>query len=78
MKTHPKFNDGREPEQEETQIYDPEKLVESMARGTSTVVAAADTALSMVKKRFAEPDKAGVEAKVWSNRRKVCTERSRS
>ena len=74
-KAHPKFNDGREPEDEETQIYDPEVFVESMARGTLTVASAADTALSMVKNRFAEPDKAGLKAKVWSSRRKVCTER---
>ena len=70
MKVHPEFNNGREPE-EEIQIYDPEVFVESMARGTLTVAEAADTARSMVKKRFAEPDK----AKVWSSRRKVCTER---
>ena len=73
-KAHPKFNDGREPEDEETQIYDPDVFVESMARGTLTVASAADTALSMVKNRFAEPDKAGLKANVWSSRRKVCTE----
>jgi hypothetical protein len=78
LKAHPKFNNGREPEPEETQIYDPDELVESMAKGTLTVASAADTALSTIKKRFAEPDKVGVEAKVWSSRRKRCTERRQS
>jgi hypothetical protein len=59
---------------EEYQIYNPEALVESMARGTLTVVSAADIALSMVEERFAQPDKVGVAANVWNRRRKFCKE----
>lgn len=47
-----------------------------MVRGTLAVGKAADIALSMVKKRFAEPDKVGVEANVWGSRRKFCKARS--
>ena len=61
-----------EPKPEEYQIYDPEELVEAVVRDTLSVVSAADIALSMVGKRFAQPDKAGVEANVWSRRRKFC------
>ena len=65
------YPDGA-PGPEEYQIYDPEWLVESMANGTLTAVSAANIALSMVEKRFTQLDKAGVEANVWSNRRKFC------
>ena len=46
-----------------------------MARGTLAVGKAADIALSMVEKRFGEPDKAGVQANVWGSRRKFCKAR---
>lgn len=49
--------------------------MESMARGTLAVGKAADIALSMVEKRFGEPDKAGVQANVWGSRRKFCKAR---
>jgi hypothetical protein len=76
MKVHP--NPGREYERKEFQIYELEKLVQSMANGTLTVESAANIALSEVKKRFQEQDKAGVEASVWGSRRKFCTARSYS
>ena len=72
MTAHANLYPGGKPEPEEYQIYDPEKLVESMTNGTLTVVSAANMALSMVKERFAEPDKVGVEANVWSSRRRFC------
>jgi len=78
MKIHPNPDPGREPGRKEFQIYDPEKLVQSMARGTLTIDRAADIALSKVEKRFGEQDKADVKASVWGNRRKFCTARSQS
>jgi hypothetical protein len=71
MTAHPQGG-GLAPE--EYQIYNPEELVGSMARGTLTVVSAADIALSMVEERFAQPDKVGVAANVWNRRRKFCKE----
>jgi hypothetical protein len=76
MKVHPDPDPGRDHGGKEFQIYDSEKLVESMASGTLTVECAADTALSKVKKRFEEQDKADVEAIVWGKRRKFCKARS--
>ena len=76
MKVHPNPGPGREHGRKEFQIYHPEKLVQSMASGTLTVECAADIALSKVKKRFKEQDKADVEASVWGSRRKFCTARS--
>jgi hypothetical protein len=76
MKVHPNPDLGRDHGGEEFQIYDPEKLVESMASGALTVECAAAIALSKVKKRFEEQDKADVEAIVWGRRRKFCTARS--
>jgi hypothetical protein len=76
MKVHPNPDPGREHGQKEFQIYDAEKLVRSMVSGTLTVECAADVALSMVKQRFEEQDKADVDANVWGNRRKFCTARS--
>jgi hypothetical protein len=76
MKVHPNHDPGREYGRKELQIYDPKKLVQLMASGTLTVEHATDIALSKVKKRFEEQDKADVEASVWGSRRKVCTERS--
>ncbi len=76
MKVHPNPGPGREHERKEFQIYDPEKLVQSMVSGTLTVERAADIALSKVKKRFEKQDKSDVEANVWGSRRKFCTARS--
>jgi len=76
LNVHPNPDPGRRYEREEYQIYDAEKLVQSMASGTLPVERAAAIALSDVKKRFDEQDKAGVEASVWGSRRKVCTARS--
>jgi hypothetical protein len=76
MKVHPNTDPGREHGRKESQIYDPEKLVQSMASGDLTVECAADIALSKVKKRFKEQDKADVEAIVWGSRRKFCAARS--
>lgn len=78
MKKHPNPDPGREHGREEFQIYDPDKLVQSMANGTSTVERAAEIARSEVKKRFEELDKVDVEANVWGSRRKFCTARNRS
>jgi hypothetical protein len=75
MTAHPQ---GRGLAPEEYQIYNPEELVESMARGTLTVVSAADIALSKVEERFAQPDKVCVAANVWNrSRRKFCKARNR-
>jgi hypothetical protein len=76
MKVHPSPGPRREHGRKVFQIYDPEKLVQSMASGTLAVERAADIALSKVKKRFEEQDKAGVEVTVWGSRRKFCTARS--
>ena len=79
MKAHPNPDPGRrgrEYERKEFQLYDAEKLVDLMASSTLTVERAANMALSDVKKRFGEQDKAGVEASVWGSRRKFCTARS--
>jgi hypothetical protein len=73
MKGHPNPDPGREHERKEFQIYDPKKLVQSMASGTLTVECAAAIALSKVKKRL---DNADVGASVWGSRRKFCTARS--
>ena len=74
-KVHPNPDPGRQYKRNEFQIYDPAELVQFMARGTMTVERAVGIALSKVKKRFEEQDKAGVEASVWGSRRKLCTER---
>jgi len=76
MKVHPTPGPGREHGRKEFQIYNPEELVQKMASNTLTVECAADIALSKVKKRFKEQDKADVEATVWGSRRKFCTARS--
>ncbi len=76
MKVHPNFDPTRKPERKEFQIYDPEELVKSMASGNLAIVSAADIALSKVKKRYAEKDKAGVEESVWGSRRKFCPARN--
>jgi hypothetical protein len=76
MKVHPNPDPRREYKRKEFQIYDPKKLVQSMASGTLTVKRAANIALSKVEKRFEEQDKANVEASVWGSRRKFCTARS--
>ena len=78
MKVHPNPDPGREHGQNEFQIYNPEKLVQSMARGALTVECAAKIALSSVKKRFKKQDKVDVEASVWGSRRKLCTARNYS
>jgi hypothetical protein len=54
----------RKPERKEWQIYDRDVLVETMARGTLTVVEAADIAMSMVNESFSEPDKMSIKANV--------------
>ena len=76
IEVHPNFNSGRENERKESQIYDPKKLVESMASGTLAFGKAADIARSMVKTKFPKPDKAGVKVNVWGSRRKLCKARS--
>jgi hypothetical protein len=76
LEAHP--DPGRKYGRKESQIYDPEELVRSMASGTLTVEGATDIALSKIRKRFQEKDKAGVEASVWGSRRKFCTARSPS
>ena len=73
MYVHPKPDPDREHDRNGSQIYDPEKLVKSMAKGTLAVKRATEIALSKVKKRFEEKDKAGVKANVWGSRRKFCT-----
>ena len=78
MKVHPKPDSDGEHDRNGSQIYNPEKLVKSMAKGTLTVKRATDIALSKVKRRFEEQDKAGVKANVWGSRRKFCTARSQS
>ena len=78
MKKHPNRDPGREHGREEIQIYDPEKLVQSMANGNLTVERAAEIARSEVKKRFEKQDKVDVKANVWGSRRKICTARNQS
>ena len=75
-KIHPNPDPGRQYEQKGCQIYDPDELVQSMASGTMTVERAVGIALSKVKKRFEEQDKAGVETSVWGSRRKLCVARA--
>jgi hypothetical protein len=76
IKVHPIPDPVRKYGRNEFQIYDPKELVRSMASGKLTVECAADIALSKVKKRFEERDKAGVKASVWGNRRKICAART--
>lgn len=75
IKTHQNFDSGHE---FENQLYDPEQLLDWMVDGIVDVVSAAEFALSLIKAKLEELDLAGVETKVWSSRRKFCTQRRRS
>jgi uncharacterized CHY-type Zn-finger protein len=79
MTAHPQG--GLAPRPGEYQIYNPEELVESMARGTLSFGSAAAIALSMVDarvdERFAQPYKVGVISNAWNRgRRKFCKARN--
>jgi hypothetical protein len=56
-------------ERKEGQIYDPDKLLESMVKGTLSVEQAADLALSMAKEGLAEGQ---VGVMLWGKRTKFC------
>ena len=71
-RVHPDFNPSENIELEEAQLYDPAKLTQSMANRTLTVESAVDIALSMIKERFADLGKTGVETNLWGNRTEFC------
>ena len=56
-------------ERKEGQIYDPDKLLESMVKGTLSVEQAADLALSMAKEGLAEGQ---VGVMLWGKRKRFC------
>jgi hypothetical protein len=73
MQTHLDIDPGHKIE---SQLYNPEWLVDWMLDGTMDVVSAAGFALA--KEKLAELGVASVEMTMWSKRRKFCTERRRS
>ena len=75
IKTHLNIDPGHEIE---SQLYEPEWLVDWMLDGRMNVVSGAEFALSLVKARLAELGIASVEMTMWTSRRKFCTERKRS
>jgi hypothetical protein len=56
-------------ERSKVQIYDPDKLLDSMVKGTLSVEQAADLALSMAKEGLAEGQ---VGVMLWGKRAKFC------
>lgn len=67
-------NDGPG-QQRETQLYDPEILLDWMVEGDVDALSAANLATSLIEARLAEMNMASLETKVWSNRRRFCIER---